>query len=273
MSHMNEEQQRQSADEQADEQMPDLNLIFAPSWARQSPEEIARQTTARQARGGADSHDRPHTRSSDRDRIRSPRPQPRGDTMPRTADPGGRPPRREGGFGDARGPQRGGPQRGPRPEGRDEARASSFAPRPEPQKPLALDIRFLPEQKALGTIIRRIQTTRRAYPVRDIVRLFQNSDEGMLVRIEAAKESATPQPLFQCRVCGMPALSDEEVRSHLLRQHMEDFFEVEEVEGEAPAGNFSCVARCGLSGEILGPPNHHSFGLRVQKCCASAIPP
>jgi hypothetical protein len=249
---MNEAQKNESAEEMKGEAMPDLSLIFAPSWARQSPEEVTRQA-ARHARSEADSDGGSQHRSYDsRGQMRSPRP-----------------PRREGGFGDRRGPSSGGGRSEDRPDLRSQ---QAYAPQPEAQKPLSLDVRFLPEQKALSTIIRRIQTSRRAYPIRDIVRLFQNSDEGMLVRIEGLKESEEPIQLFQCRVCGMPAMSEAEVRDHLLRQHLENFYEVEEVEGEAPGGSFSCVARCGLSGELLGPPNHHSFGIRVQEMLRERYP-
>jgi hypothetical protein len=102
--------------------------------------------------------------------------------------------------------------------------------------------------------------------------LFQNSDEGLLVRIEATGQAGSDFMLYQCRVCGMPALSEDEVRDHLLRKHIEDFYDVEEVDGEPPAGSFPCVARCGLSGELLGPPNHHSFGLRVAEMLRHRYP-
>ena len=243
--------------------LQDLSQIFAPSWARQSPEEVSRRA-ARYARDDANTEAGPRFRSSERGTMRSPRPLRPG--MESGRAPGGRrSPYPEGGLGGPRGADR--PERG---SGSPQPRA--YAPRPEPPKPLPLDVRFLPEPKALGAVIRRIQATRRAYPIRDIVRLFQKSDEGLLVRIEGQKGGGEPLALFQCRVCGMPALSDAEVREHLLRQHLEDFYEAEEVESEAPGGNFSCVARCGLSGELLGPPNHHSFGLRVQEMLRERYP-
>ena len=257
---MNEEQKRVPEDDG----MQDLSQIFAPSWARQSPDEVVRRA-ARFARGDADADEGSRSRSSERGILRSPRPPRRGAEGDRGGD-GRRPARREGGFGGSRGGARdgrGGDFRPPRP----------FAPRTEPPRPLPpLDVRFLPAQKALGAIIRRIQATRRAYPLRDIVRLFQKSDESLLVRIEGQNVGAEPLALFQCRVCGMPAMSDAEVREHLLRRHLEDFYDVEEVESEAPGGHFSCVARCGLSGELLGPPNHHSFGLRVQEMLRERYP-
>lgn len=264
---MNEEQKYMPDDAG----MKDLSEIFAPDWARQTPEEVARRAE-RYARDDADTEP-PRSRSGDRGSFRSPRP-----ARPPRGDAGGgddrRRPRREDGFGGPRGGER--RDRGDRRdrgERRGDSRAPrTFTPRPEPPRPLPLEVRFLPEQKALGAIIRRIQATRRAYPLRDIVRLFQNSDEGMLVRIEGQKGAEDVPDLFQCRLCGMPALSEAEVRDHLLRSHLEDFYDVEEVELEAPGGNFSCIARCGLSGELLGPPNHHSFNLRVQEMLRERYP-
>ena len=81
--------------------------------------------------------------------MRSPRPARRGADGDRGGD-GRRPARREGGFGGSRGGARdgrGGDFRPPRP----------FVPRTEPTRPLPpLDVRFLPEQKALGAVIRCI---------------------------------------------------------------------------------------------------------------------
>ena len=91
-----------------------------------------------------------------------------------------------------------------------------------------------------------------------------------MIRIEPLKDQQLP--LFQCKVCGLPALSEEEIRAHLVNRHMDDFFDVEEVDCEPPSGAFVCVARCGLSGELLGPPNHHSFNAKVNEMLRTKFP-
>ena len=70
----------------------------------------------------------------------------------------------------------------------------------------------------------------------------------------------------------MPALSEEEIRKHLIAHHMEEFFDVEEVDCDPPSGSFVCVARCGLSGELLGPPNHHSYKARIHEMLRTRYP-
>ncbi|MBR3086031.1 MAG: hypothetical protein IKH04_06475, partial [Kiritimatiellae bacterium] len=143
---------------------------------------------------------------------------------------------------------------------------------PPPPPPLALAVRFLPEGKALDSIIRRIQTTRRAYPFREIVKLFQKDDASLAVRIEADKAADPSARIWQCRACSLPALDAAELEAHILEKHLGDHFEERVVEGEAPAGNFPCVARCGLTGELLGPPNHHSYAARIQQMLRERFP-
>jgi len=259
-----------------------LDLNFAPSWARTSPEEtIQRYQNERfsddgdDRRGGRDyGRDRRAPReydSRERDRRKPSRRPPRReddrDRRPRSDDGGMPRPEPRMAAADPRGPRAGGG------EGFRQERGGDYPPRRDSRRPrqdrrpetpaLPLEIRVLPEQKALGAVIRRIQTSHRAYPLRDIASLFLDNPASCLIRIEPLKDQQVP--LFQCKVCGMPALSEEEIRTHLVSRHMDDFFDVEEVECEPPTGAFVCVARCGMSGELLGPPNHHSFNSKVQE--------
>lgn len=248
-----------------------LDLNFAPSWARTAPDaNIQRYRETRFGdgedgegrHGGRDGYREPRSRREfgDSDRRRSDRKPrrefergPRPEMMPR--------PESRGAVADLRGPR---PDGGARFERRDARPLRPEVP------PLPVEIRVLPEQKALGAVIRRIQTSHRAFPLRDIAWLFLDNPASCLVRVEPLKDQQVP--LFQCKVCGMPALSEEEIRAHLVNRHMDDFFEVEEVDCEPPSGAFVCVARCSLSGELLGPPNHHSFNSKVQEMLRTRFP-
>jgi hypothetical protein len=262
-----------------------FDLNFAPSWARTSPEEtIQRYQNERfsddgdDRRGGRSDYGRDRRAprdydSRERDRRRPSRRPPRReddrdrDRGPRFADGGMPRPEPRMAAADTHGPRAGGG------DGFRQERGGDYPPRRDSRRPrqdrrpetpaLPLEIRVLPEQKALGAVIRRIQTSHRAYPLRDLASLFLDNPTSCLLRIAPLKDQQVP--LFQCKVCGMPALSEEEIRTHLVSRHMDDFFDVEEVECEPPTGAFVCVARCGLSGELLGPPNHHSFNSKVQE--------
>ncbi len=255
-----------------------LDLNFAPSWARTSPDAQIQRYRDERFEGGEEGEGRHGGREGGRDR------------RPRRDFDGGarrptdrRPPRREfdraprsdmprpesrGAVADLRSPR---PEGGPRPErGGERFERRDFRPARPEVPPLPLEIRVLPEQKALGAVIRRIQTSHRAFPLRDIAWLFLDNPASCLVRIEPLKDQSLP--LFQCKVCGLPALTEEEVRAHLVNRHMDDFFDVEEVACEPPSGAFVCVARCSLSGELLGPPNHHSFNSKVHEMLRTRFP-
>ena len=243
------------ADDTSASPLLSLDLELAPAWAKKSPE-VHHKRYADDPRGG----DEGRRSGGDRDR--------------RSRDGGGRdrrPAPRGGPASDIRRASGGRPDRGaPRPDRnpfhsdvRRPAERREFRPAREELPPLPLEIRVLPDQKALGAVIRKIQTSHRAYPLRDIARLFLENDAAYQIRIEPAKGATLP--LFQCKVCGLPALGEDDIRAHVLATHLGDFFDVSEIETEPPAGNFVCVARCGLSGELLGPPNHHSYSTRVQE--------
>lgn len=233
--------------------LDDLSQIFAPAWARSaSGGEIRTVSTPEEPRNGRrDGRDHRPARRDSRNEN--------GDRNSGKEEKRQRPPRRDRPFGD----------RAPKNAGGSEPRR----PAPPKQEPINLDVRFMPAGKALASIVHRIQVSHRAYPIRDIVKLFQKDDASMSVRIEHNKsEDGTRTPVFQCGICGMPGLTREEIVSHLYKDHMPDFFDVETVEGEAPSGNFPCVARCGLTGELLGPPNHHSYARRVQEMLHDKFP-
>lgn len=271
------EEAKSAADEQASDGIV-LDLNFAPSWARTSPEDHIQRYQNERYESGTDRNERAGGRDRSRDR-RSGYDAKTRDRYNSDRRPG---PRRE--------VERGGNSRPnmPRPESRGavaDLRGERFhdsesrverGDRPDRRSPhndfpsLPVEIRVLPEQRALGAVIRRIQTSHRAFPLRDIAWLFLDNPNSCLVRIEPLKEQ--PISLFQCKVCGMPALSEEEIRSHLINRHMDDFFDVEEVDCDPPSGAFVCVARCGLSGELLGPPNHHSFNAKVHEMLRTRYP-
>ena len=64
---------------------------------------------------------------------------------------------------------------------------------------------------------------------------------------------------------GLPFESEEAALGHVFRDLLRTFFELAEVEVEAPKGNFQVINRCGISGELLGPPNYHRYGQIVQQ--------
>ncbi len=78
-------------------------------------------------------------------------------------------------------------------------------------------------------------------------------------------DGAVAQPLFVCALDDTPWLSEEEAMAHVLKNHFATFYQAERTATEPPKGTYTFVAQCGMSGVILGPPNHHDYQNRLRK--------
>lgn len=224
------------------EDIATLDLTFVPAWARKpaSTNPYAdRSDGARGDRGNRDA-DRGPRRNNDRHGV------------------GGRPegafrPRRD--FDHNRAPARG-----------DDARGQS-APR-QPIKPLPrIMVSFIPERKGLKPLVIQLGRTGRAFPLLDIASMFLSKPEYFAIKLETLPdEGQTVAPmLFQCSDCQTVFIDKERALGHAFKAHLDRFYEKQETQIELPKGNFVCVAKCGLSGELLGPPNYHGYAERLSE--------
>ncbi len=122
----------------------------------------------------------------------------------------------------------------------------------------------MPEQKALASVAKKVSATKRAYPLLDLASLLMSKPGCCYVKLEMGHEDREKQ-LYQCKLCRTVATQQGDIESHVLRDHQDQYFDMEEKEGELPSGTFVCIAKCGLSGELLGPPNHHSYPEAVKR--------
>ena len=124
-----------------------------------------------------------------------------------------------------------------------------------PAEPLAVTIRFLPHQKAFENVIAQIKSAPIAYSVFALARLFLEKPERYDVRL-TMPEGAT---LFQLGENGAVAVDQRILEANAFASNRDDFYTVEVTQSEPLKGNFSNVARCRLSGTLLGPTNHHAY--------------
>ena len=213
-----------------------LDLRMLPAWANEParPNEYAHfeGDDSDPSRQRPDRPRRPSRDRQERDRRRPERSD-RSKERPARVDRSGPPrdPRRD----------RGGPQRGPRPE---------IAP-----EPLAVDVRFLPHQRAFENVIAQIKSSSVAYSVFSLARLFLEKPERYDVRLTMPEGSA----LSQLGENG-PVASDRRIlEGSAFASARDDYYTVETTQTEPIKGNFTNVARCRLSGTLLGPTNHHAY--------------
>ena len=169
-----------------------------------------------------------------------------------------------------------GERRGDRPRPKFGGRKREFfqrddsrpALRDEPPAPLPeISVVFLPDENGVESLARQIKMTGRAYPLFDIARLILQKPERYSVRLTVKKkpDGTVAQPLFTCALDDKPWLSEDEAVAHVLKNHFATFYQAERTATEPPKGKYTFVAQCGISGVILGPPNHHDYQNQLRK--------
>ncbi len=159
-------------------------------------------------------------------------------------------------FGDRQG---GGFRGGDR---RDEPRAERPAPTPLPE----FNVAFIPEERGVEQLARQIKVTGRAYPLFQIALLILDTAERYSVQLTPKKKAdGTTEKLFVCALDETPWTSEDEAVAHVLKNHFGTFYQAERTATEPPKGVYTFVAQCGMSGEILGPPNNHDYQNQLRK--------
>jgi hypothetical protein len=130
-----------------------------------------------------------------------------------------------------------------------------------------LTLSILPDEKGIESLARQIRITGRAYPLFDIAQLILQKPERQQIRFEVIKkpDGQPVQPLFLCALDDTLWLSEDEAVHHILSRHFNTFYQAERTATEPPRGTYTFVAQCGMSGLILGPPNHHDYQNQLRK--------
>ena len=260
----------------------DLSQMFRPSWTTETA-------------GTSDATARLAAKFDEGDRAA------RGDRHDRQGRPGGRGPRRDGERGPRReGPRNAGPRgnggqggnagqggegrdRGPRPEGRRDGQAGGGRGRddrrgardprerrPEPPQQPVLEgwkLDLVSEEPAIEGIAKQVRSRAKAYPLFELARLILQLSDRYSVKL--TPESDQTAGLFRVKRDGSLWTSRKEAVNHLLAKHLGQFYRKSSVATEPPKGAFTVVAQCGMSGVLLGPPNHHEYTSRVISLHAS----
>jgi len=133
-------------------------------------------------------------------------------------------------------------------------RLSQRVAQPTP-KPFAGTIHFLPRENVFENVVAQIKSGSVAYSLFVLARLFLEKPGRYEVDLTTKAEA----PLFQLGEGGEVSVDREFLERNSFRFAQRDFYQVNVVETDPIKGNFSNVARCRLSGTLLGPTNHHAY--------------
>ncbi len=145
---------------------------------------------------------------------------------------------------------------------------------PPPRPPLELDVALQPEKNGVESLARQIKHTGRSYPLFDIARLILAKPERYLVVLKTRKkeDGSVAQPLFFCQVDETVWLSEDQALDHVLSRHFDTFYKTDKTEIDPPKGTYTFVAQCGMSDQILGPPNYHGYQDKLRALHADRFP-
>jgi len=135
---------------------------------------------------------------------------------------------------------------------------------------------FFPEDTSFNALVRTIRTSARTIELFEIARTVLGKPDRFVVVLTrkprpAGAPEAPPLPIHVCVADGMPFETAEAAVAFVLEAHLGTYFDHGEVEVEPPKGNFQVINKCGITGELLGPPNYHLYNQMAQQHHAAKL--
>ena len=135
---------------------------------------------------------------------------------------------------------------------------------------------FFPEDTSFNALVKTIRSSARTIELFEIARTVLAKPERFVVVVvrkpgPAGAPEAAPQPIYVSVPDGLPFESEDAAVSHVMSEFLGNFFDSGLVEVDPPKGNFLVINRCGVTGELLGPPNYHRYAQMVQQHYATRI--
>jgi hypothetical protein len=140
--------------------------------------------------------------------------------------------------------------------------------RRDPPQPLPeIMASIIPDEKGVESMARQVKMTGRAFPLFDIAFLVIQKAGALRHPIgdQEKPQGQVAQPMFHCALDETIWLSEDEAVAHVLQKHFATFYQADKFQTEAPKGVYTFVGQCGMSGEILGPPNYHDYQNKLHK--------
>jgi hypothetical protein len=121
-----------------------------------------------------------------------------------------------------------------------------------------VEVIFVSQDKPFDVLLKAMRTTFKTYELFEIARIVLGK-ENRFVAIINQFPGAEEQRIYVSVPDQLPFESREEVINHVMANHLDKFFEAEDIEIDPPKGNFLMVSRCKITGELLAPPNFHRY--------------
>jgi len=142
-------------------------------------------------------------------------------------------------------------------------RRNSPPPREEAPPAAGVRVTIEPDRQAVHLIGKEIHQVARVYALYDIAQTLL-AEKG---RCRAVFEvEPNRPPLIRGKLDDSLFLTKEDAIRHIWESDLKSqLLDEETIEVDPPAGNFQTVARCGMSGDWLGPPNFHAYQTNLRR--------
>ncbi len=150
-----------------------------------------------------------------------------------------------------------------------------------------------PEDTGFAAMVKAVRSSCRTYQLFEITKAVLEKNDRFVVVVQRARpdrpeqpaeasagaegEAAArpvpgkPGPLYMSLPDHLPFDTEDAAIQHVLNNNLGAFFDLQEVEIEAPKGNFPIINKCGVTGELLGPPNYHRYQQILQQHHAAKL--
>jgi hypothetical protein len=148
------------------------------------------------------------------------------------------------------------------------------------------NITCYPEDAGFAALVKAVRTSCRTFQLFEITKAVLEKNDRFVLVIQrkteegprsaegAAAEPAQAQkaaPLYLSLPDHLPFENEEAAIQHVLKNSLSHFFETADVEIDPPKGNFPIINKCSITGELLGPPNHHRYQHVLQQHHATKL--
>ncbi len=131
---------------------------------------------------------------------------------------------------------------------------------------------FYPEEAPFRALCKALRASCRTFELFEIARLILEKKERFIAVLHPLPGKGAESPtLYQSQLDGLPFETEELAAGHVCKHYLGEFFDIETVEVEPPKGSFPAVNRCGITGELLGPPNYHRYQQLLQQHHAARL--
>ena len=126
--------------------------------------------------------------------------------------------------------------------------------------------------------MKAVRASCRTFQLFEITKAVLEKNDRFVVVVQRVRpqageggQSAKPEPMYMSLPDHLPFDTEDAAIQHVLGSNLGAFFDTQEVEIEAPKGNFPIINKCGITGELLGPPNYHRYQQILQQHYASKL--